>query len=317
MNNKLIKLAENTQLEKTKAQVVMEQFNNFFDEIHQFELQAKEIQITDISQRKEMRDARSIRLNLKNIRLNAEKVKKKLKENILIEGRFIDGVYNLIAGTIKPIENELMEKEKYVERLEEERKERLKNHRIQELSQYVDDTTFFDLANMNEEAYQQLLRNSKLAYEAKIEAEKKAEEERIRKEKEEEAKREKIRIENEKLKKEAIERENQIEAERKVRERKEKAQQLKLKKEKEKIEEEKRKLLQEQVAKERAEKEKAERERQLEILPDKEKLLNLAKRIDSIDLPKLTSMEALSFLSLVKEKLTSVSCYIRENSINI
>ena len=50
MNNELIKLVEETKLEKPKAQVVMEQFNNFFEQISEWEMKARNIEITDISQ---------------------------------------------------------------------------------------------------------------------------------------------------------------------------------------------------------------------------------------------------------------------------
>ena len=354
MNNELTKLTEQIPLEKPKAQVVMEQFNQFFDQVSEYETRAKAIEITDISQTQEMKEARDIRLNLKDIRVNAEKVKKRLKENILVEGRFIDGCYNLIAGTIKPIEDDLLEKEKFVERIEQERLAKIRDERFNLLAECEVDGTFFDLVNMPEEAFKILLETSQQNYKNRIEAEKQAEAERIAREKAEIEERARLKAENERLQKEAEEQANILRAEKARLEKEYEAQQQKLREEKEKVEAEQREIAEikareekarlekeeaerkaieaerqkleaerlrienEQKAKEEAEKkaklEAEEKQRQASLAPDKNKLLIFATSVDTIALPDLSSIEANKVLSNAKEQLIKVSNYIRENA---
>jgi DNA-binding protein len=324
MNNELVKLTEQIPLEKPKAQVVMDQFNQFFDQVSEYEVKARSIEIKDASQIAEMQEARTIRLRLKDIRVNAEKVKKSLKENILVEGRFIDGCYNLIAGTIQPIENDLLEKEKYVERIEQARLEKIKIERFNMLAECEVDGTFFDLVNMPDAAFNILLETSKTNHKNKIEAEKQAEAERLAREKSEIEEREKIKAENERLKKEAELREIEIKKEKEKQEKenairfaKEEAERKAIEAERQKLEAERLRIANEQKAKEEAEKkaklEEAEKQRQASLMPDKNKLITLANSIDKMELPELNSDESNHLLSEVKIKLTAVSNFIREN----
>jgi hypothetical protein len=295
MNNELVRLTESIPLEKPKAQVVMEQFNQFFDQVSGYESRAKSIEITDISQTDKMKEARDIRLKLKDIRVNADKVKRRLKENIIIEDRFICGCYNIIEGSIKPIENDLLEKEKYVERIEQARLEKIRQERFDKLAEVEVDGTFFDLVNMPEEAFNILFETSKTNYNNKIEAEKKAEQERLAREKAEIEEREKIKAENERLKKEA------------------EARELEIKKEKERIEKENAERLAKEEAEKKAKLEAEEKQRQASLMPDKNKLLVFASSIDTMQMPELSTTESNQLLSEVKIKLTAISNFIREN----
>jgi hypothetical protein len=317
MDNNLVKLAESSPLEKTKSQVIMDNFKSFFEEINQWELKAKSIKITDVSQVAEMQQAREIRLHLKDIRVNAEKVKKKLKENILQEGRFIDGAYNLIAGTIKPLEDDLLKKEKYVEKLEEERLNKIQSERAEKLSKFEVDPSFYDLRSMPDNLFSQLLADSEKNYNIKKEAEEKAEKDRLEQEKREAEEKEKLRLENERLKKEAEEREKKQAKERAKQEKLEAERLKRLRIQKEELEAQQRAIAAEKAEKERIEKEEAEKKRQASLAPDKDKLLSFAITIDTLELPMLNDVKAIELLSNVKEKLTGVSNYIRENANNL
>jgi hypothetical protein len=78
---------------------------------------------------------------ISNIDVAADKKKKELKEGILVEGRLIDGIYNIIVGITKPLEASLLEKEKWVERQEEKRKEALRSERAEKIEPYDVDST--------------------------------------------------------------------------------------------------------------------------------------------------------------------------------
>jgi hypothetical protein len=227
MENKLIVLAEESGLSKTRAQEVLDVFQPFFQKAAGWEEKAKTLVITSVEQTEEMKLARAARLNLKEIRCEAEKTRKKLKEGILAEGKIIDGMANIIKGICEPIEAHLEEQEKFVERQEAARILKLKTDREELLAPYGVDTTYYNLGGMSEEAFKNLLDMTQTAHEARIAAAQKLEEERIEAEKkarEEQAERARIEAEerariaaeNARLKREAEERERQIAAERRA-----------------------------------------------------------------------------------------------------
>lgn len=157
-------------LGKTNAQMAMSRFSKFFSDISCYEEKTKSINITDISQKKEMKEAREMRLELKNIRVNADKVRKDLKAAVLVEGRMIDGIYNIIAGLVSPLETRLEEQEKYAERVEFERVAKVKQKRLGRLSVYdIGDSPYVDLYKMDNEAFEHYLDTCKLAYDKNIE----------------------------------------------------------------------------------------------------------------------------------------------------
>ena len=305
-NKELVALVQNSGIEKTKAQSVLEAFAGFFNQAAEWEAKAKSLVITDVSQTHEMKMAREGRLQLKEIRVAAEKTKKKLKENILLEGRFIDAIYNLIEGITKPIENDLLEKEKFVERKEQARKDAIRNARLEKLAPYEVDTSFYNLAEMPDSVFDQLLENTRIAYEAKMEAERKAEAERIAREKAEQEERARIAAENIRLKAEAEAREKAIAVERRAREEAERIEKEKheaaLRAEREAAEKARRELEARIAAEEMAKRKEAERiaaeqrakeeaERKLAAADDKEKILAYIRQLSLIPTPIITSTQ--------------------------
>ena len=226
-DNKLMVLVKESGLETTKAQVLLDQFSDYFKVAAEWETKAKHILVTDVSQIPDMKMARTGRLFLREKRIAIEKTRKALKEQALREGKAIDGIANVLKALIVPIEEYLEKQERFAEIKAAEERERLHNEALRK------------------------------AEEERVAAEKKAEAERIAKEKAEAAERERIRKENERLQREAKERERAIAEERAKaaaeRERKEKerlAYEASVKKEREARE-----------AKIKAEKEKANAER--------------------------------------------------------
>ena len=345
-SRELVVLVENSGMEKTKAQTVLDAFTGFFAQASEWETKAKSLVITDISQIHEMKMAREGRLQLKEIRVAAEKTKKKLKENILIEGRFIDGVYNLIAGITTPIENDLLEKEKFVERKEQARKDALAAERVEKLLPYEIDTSFYNLAEMPEPAFAQLLENTRVAYETRIAAERKAEDERIAREKAEQEERARIAAENIRLKAEADAREKAIAEERRAREEAERIEREKrealerkareaaeaerrkqeeaLRLEREAAEKARRELQakinaearekQAQKAREEAERiAKEEAERKAAMAGDFEKVLAYVRQLKSIPRPTVSNLMAASILDDLDNAIASSETHTRAN----
>jgi len=171
--NRLQILVQESGLEKTKADFILENFSHYFTVAAEWERRAKEIVVTEESQRDIMDLARVGRLALREKRLNVEKERKRLKEQALREGKAIDGIANVLKALIEPIENYLDRQENFVKYKKEEEDRQ-----------------------------------------TRLEAEKKAEAERLAKEKADTEERERIRLENEKLRKEKEEQDKIIVAER-------------------------------------------------------------------------------------------------------
>ena len=210
----LVRVINDSGLEPATADTLKTSFAPYFSEVQGWLEQAKSISITSVGQVREMKLAREIRLALREIRINAEKTRKRLKEDSLRRGKAIDGINNVLRYLIEPVEKDLLEQEQFVERKEAERKEALRVEREKQLLAFGADTSAYLLGEMSEEVFANLLRATQIARQERIEAERKAAAERIAREKAEAEERERIRKENERLRKEAVERENAAKAER-------------------------------------------------------------------------------------------------------
>jgi hypothetical protein len=173
MENQLQRIVRESGLETTKAQYILEKFQNYFETAAEWEKKAKSIVVTNETQTAEMEMARVGRLFLREKRIAVEKARKELKEQALREGKAIDGIANVLKALIVPTEKYLEQQEKFVE-----------------------------------------IREAEKEKQRRLEVERRMEEERIAAEKAEAEERERIRIENERLKAEAIEREKAAEVER-------------------------------------------------------------------------------------------------------
>jgi len=190
-------------------------FREAFAKAQEWREKALAIRVTSIDQKAEMQMARIARIELKNIRVAAEKTRKALKEDSLRMGKAIDGVNNLLLAAIEPLERHLEEQEQFAERLKAAEKARILTERTEAIAPYVTEGQAMPpLDSMTDEQWAAYLEDTKLLHTAKIEAAQRAEAERIAREQAEAAERERVRLENEKLKKEAAEREAQMKAER-------------------------------------------------------------------------------------------------------
>lgn len=253
--NQLVKVVNESGLDKTKAQVLLDNFSNYFEIAAKWEATAKALVITNVEQKAEMKMAREGRLFLREKRIAVEKTRKQMKEGALREGQTIDAIAKILTNLIIPIEDDLEQKEKFAERKEAERKSALKLEREKESFQYSDFIPAgLDFGSMDDANYQLILSGAKLQKQAKDEADAKAESERIAKIEAERIENERIRVENERLRIEAEAKEKQLAEERDKVERERKELELKAATE--------RKAHEDQLAKERKiAEEKAQKER--------------------------------------------------------
>lgn len=150
-----------------------------------------------------MAKAKADRITLKNIRTGVERRRKELKEDSLKTGRAIDAAAKYVETTIKPAEEYLELQEKFVEIKIKKDAAEAKAKRIEQLMQYTDDISIYNLDSMEESTFNILLADLKKRFDDKVIADK-AEADRIEEERLAEVKRQKERDEeNEKLRKQA------------------------------------------------------------------------------------------------------------------
>jgi hypothetical protein len=343
-NNELVLAVKEINLEPSKVESLLTSFSKNFQEAKQIAADVKSIVVTDVSQTDLMNKARESRLSLKNIRVEVEKTRISLKEQSLREGKAIDGMANIIKALIIPVEEHLEKQEKFAELKEQKRLADKYAERIEKLSVLVDDITLYNVKEMSDEAFENLIIASKEAREAKKQAELKVEQDRIEWERKQkllqdrklelapyrefledeitidttdedyqkllkigketkskyDKEQEKIRKENDELRKknEVAEKAKQ-EAEDKLRVEKEAQEKKEL--DEKKAEEEKLRL--EDEAKKKA-----------ILAPDKEKLLELAKKIELIELPNVASKEAGEVINGIEQDLKTIVSHLIERS---
>ncbi|MFA5355773.1 MAG: hypothetical protein WC302_03560 [Candidatus Paceibacterota bacterium] len=338
MKNEIVKInASDYGLDETRANELIKNLPQIITERDAFVSQFDEVIRLDIEDPVTSIKARDLRLKIRDNRTKGIEVwHKTTKDYFLKGGQFVDAIKRKEIAVNERMEDDLDKIEKYQENREKELKEQLKNDRAALISPYVEDVNTFMLGEMTEDAFNKLLAGAKLQYDMRVEAEKKAEEERIAKEKADAAERERVRLENERLIKEAEEREKQIAAEREAAKKEQEKKDALLKKEREKADVE-RKALEDKAKKEREEREKLEaeikakedakkkadeaekrriaaEEKKAKLAPDKTKLLNFMQAINDLSRPEVKSIEAADIASKANIMLVQVANYIRDNA---
>ena len=142
-------------------------FKEYEDIANEWNKKAYDIVVSDESQLDLMQQAREGRLLLKAKRVEIEKTRKRLKEQSLLEGRFIDSLAKRLFAIIEPAEEHLEIQEKYAETKEQLRKAKLKADRLELLKPYLQvlDLDAFDLSTMSEVAFNTILNGGKMSLE--------------------------------------------------------------------------------------------------------------------------------------------------------
>lgn len=312
--NQLATITNQAGLAENKSKQLLESFSTSFKAAQEVVSEAKKIQVVNESQGELMMEARKKRLELKAIRVEVDKTRVSLKEQIVREGKAIDGIANVIKALIVPVEEHLQLQEDFIKIRREQMLTERSEKRTEELSKYEIMTHEFDLKNMSEEAYKQLLNSSKLAWEAKQAEIVRMQAESVAREKARLEEEKRLRLENEKLQKQA-------QKEREDRLKEQQAQQKLIDAEKKKRAELEQKLRKEQQAKAKEAlrlkaEEDARRKTESEKLlaPDREKLIQLAGQLDSLSIPAVKSGEAQAVLESAQAQLGEISTYLRERA---
>ncbi len=214
ISNELIELIPASKVELTKAQNYAVKFSPYMEKVHEL---SKALMLMNKENPSEIdvKTARINRLALVKVRTGSDGEKDTLKADLLIETKLIDGLNGVVKNSAALTESEYASIEKFAENRERERKDKLKNERLERLTEYTDQAQMYPLGEMSEDSFSDLLNGLKLAKEAKIEEERKAEEARLEKLRIEAEEKETLRLENERLQAEAKENERLAQVEKK------------------------------------------------------------------------------------------------------
>jgi len=289
VQTELEEVIQNEALEASTRNDLMTNFFPFWQQFDAMREKAASLVVTSPEDKAIMREADETRLVLKKIRTTVEKRRKELKADSLAKGRAIDSVAKLITEKIEPLEEHCRQQAEWIVIYEAKRKEELTAARSQELSPYAR-VELYDLGNMEEEEFQEILSAAKDAHTLRLQREEEARLAEERRKAEAEAERQRLleeakknREENEQL---AAELKKQKEAEAKA---------LK------EAEEEKKRL----AAKVEAERRAAEAERQRIIQEaEAEKLMAAAEARKAEEVRRKTE-EALAKAEAERERLLS------------
>lgn len=178
--NKLSVILNESGLEKSKSQILLEKFQDYFKIASEWERKTKELVINDISQIAEMKMCREAYKVMKDKVVDVEKTRKELKESSLREGQTIDSIAKILKNLIEPIRDELKAKSEYKERKEAELKEQIKQDRLTKLTPFNIAIDSNLIGNMTEEMFNSYFNGVEKDFKDKQEAERKAELERIK-----------------------------------------------------------------------------------------------------------------------------------------
>lgn len=204
-----------------KRNEVQSVLNHVFNGVAKMRDQLDAIVVQDENDKVNMKLANTIRLGVRQVRLEAEKTfdaKRSEVQAQMLHFKTEDQLWLKSKQTMQILTKEIEEnarwKEETRERFEAEQKELKIQQRIVQVSKFTDVVMRSEFENMSDQGFTTYLSGIEKQYNDKIEAEKKAEAERIAKEKADEEERERMRIENEKLKAEREAREKELEKER-------------------------------------------------------------------------------------------------------
>lgn len=287
-------IAENVSVEKRIE--VQNVLNSVFNGVAKMRKQLDSVTVTSETDKVNMKLANTIRLGVRQVRLDAEKTfdaKRSEVQQQMLSFKTEDALWLKAKQTMQILTKEIEEnarwKEETKERFEAEQKELQTQQRITKVAKIAPEITRQEFENMSEETFTMFLNGIEKAYNEQIELARITEEERLYTEKLERERIEFQRIENERLKAEAEQMAKELEIERKHQAEilaKQKAEAD----EKARIEVEKQAKIQDEL-KAKAEKERIEKERIEAELKSKQEVEYQAE-LHRIESEKLAKKEA-------------------------
>lgn len=174
VNGLVVLLKENNVSEET-ALAISPAFTELYDLANEWNSKANEyLKDETLDPEEKAKQAKKARLALVKVRTGIDKKRKELNDADDKRIKDRNNAAKVLTGLVTPTEALLEEVEKKQENEEKERKAALKVERLAKLEPYNVDCTYYDLENMPDPAFDQLLENSRLLHEKKVEDEQKA-----------------------------------------------------------------------------------------------------------------------------------------------
>jgi len=204
-----------------KRNEVLAVLNHVFNGVSKMREQLDVIVVKDENDNVNMKLANTIRLGVRQVRLDAEKkfdAKRAEVQSAMLSYKTEDSLWLKSKQTMQILTKEIEDIARYKEetrrRAEAEKRELLIHERILSVQKFNPEIERSEFEYMSEETFSTFLNGIEKAFNDKVAAERKAEEERIAKEKAEAEERARIKAENERLKLEAEKKEKQLAQER-------------------------------------------------------------------------------------------------------
>ena len=160
-------IRELTQIPAPMAAELLELFAPYIQQVRQYAIMAREINVTDENDTAGMAEARRLRLALVKVRTAAEKEREEQKRGFTVAGRVIDWLGNKnVRDEAQRAEDHLKAQETFAERMEAERRQAIAAARLEILRPIADDLTGIDLAEMTDEAFERLRAGFQAAHDA-------------------------------------------------------------------------------------------------------------------------------------------------------
>lgn len=212
-------LAQSVSAEKRNE--VLAVLNHVFNGVSKMREQLDSIIVKDENDIVSMKLSNTIRLGVRQVRLDAEKEfdqKRSEVQMAMLSFKTEDSLWLKSKQTMQILTKEIEEiakwKESTKERFDIDQKELQTQQRLLKIQKFNPDATRFDVEQVSYATFELLLKGVEAEFNAKIEAEQKAEAERLAVIEKERLERERILAENARLQKEADEKEKQLQAER-------------------------------------------------------------------------------------------------------
>ena len=207
-NTSIETVKELSEIEDSKAHEIRTTFLPMANMLESFEEQYMDVinlassGITPLVAKK----ASKLRKSISKVRIESEKLRKDKKKGILLAGRAIDGVGNILKYAVEEKENALKDIENHFEIELKKKNDAIQLIRETELKKYthdeMDTNSIMPLYVMPDDVWEAYLSKKKTDFEELKEAKFKAEKDRLELEASEKLSQEKLRSENEKIKKE-------------------------------------------------------------------------------------------------------------------
>jgi hypothetical protein len=197
--DELKEVVQASKIELTKAEAIAANYAPILAEV---QAQMEVVKTLVKGEAAHVEKAKRVRIDLGRIASKAAAQKKADKDELLLQTRFIDALFNTVEGAARITQNEAKEIEEHFERMEAERKAVLRAERWAALSEFMEHEPI-GLDTMEQPVFDTFLSGARFAHEAKLKAEQDAEAERLRLIEEQRIEQERIRKENERLKAEA------------------------------------------------------------------------------------------------------------------